>query len=242
MAITKDAFVASLPRASRRRGGGAALSPLVPCSAALPADLRSIRSWRCPSRPRSRRVSGKRELHNARAGISTLRTRQVSVCEGSARPSRKARDRQDRRHFGSKLGVTYLRVPSMGRTPTASGSSAHRPRRQMFTMLLYMSRDAQHRTLGHRHLRPGQKHVGSSPFAPNAAMVFVPSGTTTTASRPARSTACAKSVIINYVTNEWRAPSSWRFRTGRFEGVRPSRLPLHLSYVDARGLTPYRRV
>jgi hypothetical protein len=47
--------------------------------------------------------------------------------------------------------------------------------------------------------------VGRSPFQSNAAMVFVPSDITYHGFEPRTIEGVRKSVIINYVTNDWRA-------------------------------------
>ena len=81
-----------------------------------------------------------------------------------------------------------------------------------FTMLLYVSKDPQHRTLGTDIYDKDKKHVAASPFAPNAALVFVPSKITYHGFEPRQMEGVRKSLIINYVTNEWRArASSWPF-------------------------------
>jgi hypothetical protein len=43
-------------------------------------------------------------------------------------------------------------------------------------MLLYLSKDPNHRDLGTDIYDANKKRVGRSPFAPNAAMIFVPAG------------------------------------------------------------------
>jgi hypothetical protein len=81
----------------------------------------------------------------------------------------------------------------------------------MFTMLLYMSKNPQHRGLGTDIYDQDKKHVGASPFAPNAAMVFVPSNITFHGFEKRKIEGVRKSVIINYVTNEWRAREQLAF-------------------------------
>jgi len=78
-------------------------------------------------------------------------------------------------------------------------------------MLLYMSKDPQHRTLGTDIYNEDKTHLGSSPFAPNAAMVFVPSDSTYHGFEKRRIEGVRKSVIINYVTDEWRAREQLAF-------------------------------
>ncbi len=114
-------------------------------------------------------------------------------------------------HFGSKLAGTYLRV-EYGQDTDGFWLEPHTDLGvKMFTMLLYMSKDAQHRSLGTDIYDRDKKHVGSSPFAPNAAMVFVPSDITYHGFEARKIDGVRKSVIINYVTNEWRAREQLAF-------------------------------
>jgi len=76
---------------------------------------------------------------------------------------------------------------------------------KVFTMLLYLSKDPSHGNLGTDVYDAEKKHVGRSPFVPNAAMVFVPSTDTFHGFEPREIGGVRKSIIINYVTNDWRA-------------------------------------
>jgi hypothetical protein len=78
-------------------------------------------------------------------------------------------------------------------------------------MLLYMSKDERHRGLGTDIYDADKKHVGCSPFVPNTAMVFVPSNNTYHGFEPRKIEGVRKSVIINYVTNAWRAREQLAF-------------------------------
>jgi hypothetical protein len=114
-------------------------------------------------------------------------------------------------HFGAKLASTYLRVEAAQdkdgfwlEPHTDLGVKA-------FTMLLYVSKHPQHATLGTDIYDADKKHVGRSPFAPNAAMVFVPSDTTFHGIERRRIEGVRRSVIVNYVTAEWRAREQLAF-------------------------------
>ena len=50
-----------------------------------------------------------------------------------------------------------------------------------------------------------KRHVGRSEFAPNTAMVFVPSTDTYHGFEKRPISGVRKSIIINYVTSDWRA-------------------------------------
>jgi hypothetical protein len=68
-----------------------------------------------------------------------------------------------------------------------------------------VSPDPQHSVLGTDIYAADKTHVGRSPFQSNAAMVFVPSDITYHGFEPRTIEGVRKSVIINYVTNDWRA-------------------------------------
>jgi hypothetical protein len=158
-------------------------------------------------------VSGKRELHNNTRKYFDVENRgRFPVCEGFCQAF------QDKRvtskiadHFGAKLPGTYLRVESAQDTDGFWLEPHSDLGVKTFTMLLYMSKDPQHKALGTDIYDADKKHVGASPFASNAAMVFVPSTITFHGFEPRRIEGVRKSVIINYVTSEWRAREQLAF-------------------------------
>src|SRR5262249_3373041 len=125
-------------------------------------------------------VSGKRELHNAtRKYFDVENRKKYPVCESFCQAF------QDQRvtdkiasFFGARLPGTYLRVGA-AKDPSGFWLEPHSDLGvKPFTMLLYMSKDPRHGSLGTDIYDADKKHVGSSPFAANAAMVFVPSSIT----------------------------------------------------------------
>jgi hypothetical protein len=158
-------------------------------------------------------VSGKRELHNATRRYFDVENRaEHPVVESFAQAfqSRSVTDAIQRR-FGSKLAGSYLRLEYAQDT----GGFWLEPHTDLgvkvFTMLLYLSDDPAHRDLGTDIYDAEKRHVGRSPFAPNAAMVFVPSTDTFHGFEPRTITGIRKSIIINYVTDEWRAREQLSF-------------------------------
>ena len=115
------------------------------------------------------------------------------------------------RSTGAKLDGTYLRIEYA----VDQDGFWLEPHTDLgvktFTMLLYTSKDPSHGNLGTDIYDQSKKHVGRSPFAPNAAMVFVPSNITYHGFEPRRIEGVRKSVIINYVTTEWRAREQLAF-------------------------------
>lgn len=158
-------------------------------------------------------VSGKRELHNAtRKYFDAQNRNRFAVCDGLCQTF------QDKRvtdeisgHFGARLGGTYLRVELAQATDGFWLESHSDLGVKTFTMLLYLSKISQHVTLGTDIYDAGKQHVGRSPFASNAAMVFVPSTITYHGFEPRRIDGVRKSMIINYVTREWRAREQFAF-------------------------------
>src|SRR5215471_19000163 len=213
MAITKDAFVASLiesidsARRQERPYRHWFLKKCIPEDAVDP-----ILALPFPA-PDLGGVSGKREIHNATRKYFDVENRgKFTVCEAFCQAF------QDTRltdtvvaHFGAKLKGSYLRV-EYGQDTNGFWLEPHTDLGvKMFTMLLYMSKDPQHRTLGTDIYNEDKTHLSCSPFAPNAAMVFVPSNRTYHGFEKRRIEGVRKSVIINYVTNEWRAREQLAF-------------------------------
>lgn len=158
-------------------------------------------------------ISGKRELHNAtRRYFDADNIAEHPVCAAVADAF------QDERltarvadYFGTDLGGTYLRIEFAQDTDgfwlephTDLGVKA-------FTMLLYLSDDDSHRALGTDIYDADKQPIGRSPFTSNAAMVFIPSGITFHGFEKRPIEGVRKSVIINYVTDEWRAREQLAF-------------------------------
>jgi hypothetical protein len=213
MAIDKDAIVASLIESidtARREEQPYRHWFLRRCLPAEAVDQILALPFEAPALGG---LSGKRELHNAtRKYFDAANRAQFPVCESFCAAF------QDKRvtdliaqHFGSRLKGTYLRV-EFAQDIDGFWLEPHTDLGvKMFTMLLYMSKDAQHRTLGTDIYDGNKKHVGASPFAANAAMVFVPSDITYHGFEARRIEGVRKSVIINYVTSEWRAREQLAF-------------------------------
>jgi hypothetical protein len=76
---------------------------------------------------------------------------------------------------------------------------------KMFTMLIYMSDDPAHADLGTDIYADPETHAGRSPFEPNSAMIFIPSNNTWHGFEKRPIKGVRRSIILNYVTNDWRA-------------------------------------
>jgi hypothetical protein len=158
-------------------------------------------------------VSGKRELHNnTRKYFDVENREQFPVCEAVAQAFQ---DKRVTSHiekvFGTNLKGTYLRIEFAQdidgfwlEPHTDLGVKA-------FTLLLYLSTDPSHKDLGTDIYDADKKHLGRSAFAPNAAFVFVPGNSTYHGFEKRPIKGVRTSLIINYVTNEWRAREQLAF-------------------------------
>jgi hypothetical protein len=213
MAITADAIVTTLIDSfekAKRTDKPYAHWFLQNC---LPPDaLDAVLSLPFPA-PSLGGVSGKREVHNA--------TRKYFDAENRAKFPivRAVADAlQDERVtgavervFGTQLDGSYLRIEYAQDTDGFWLEPHTDLGVKLFTFLLYLSTDASHANLGTDIYDAEKRHVGRSPFACNAAMVFVPSGVTYHGFEPRKIKGVRKSVIINYVTNEWLAREQLAF-------------------------------
>jgi hypothetical protein len=213
MAITKEAFVAALLasiESSERSDKPYRHWSLRHC---LPADaVDQLLALPFPP-PDLGGQSGKREIHNATRKYFDVENRaRYAVCEGFCQAL------QDKRvtdkiagHFGSKLDGSHLRVEYAQDTDGFWLEPHTDLGVKTFTMLLYISKDAQHLGLGTDIYDQNKRHVGAPPFKANSAMVFVPSNITFHGFELRKIEAVRKSVIINYVTEEWRAREQLAF-------------------------------
>ena len=152
-------------------------------------------------------LSGKRELHNAtRVYFDVDNRAKYPVVEAvSAGFQSPELTKKIETFFGTSLKGSYLRIEYAQDT----GGFWLEPHTdlgvKLFTMLLYISKDEAHRDLGTDVYDMEKKHVARSPFAFNTAFIFIPGTDTYHGFEPRRIPGVRKSVIINYVTPEWRA-------------------------------------
>ncbi len=158
-------------------------------------------------------VSGKRELHNnTRKYFDADNQRRYPAVKAVAEglQDRRVCDRVAR-HFGTSLDGSYLRI-EYAQDIDGFWLEPHSDLGvKVFTLLLYLSPDASHKELGTDIYDSDKRHVARSPFASNSALVFVPSDITFHGFEQRPIQGVRKSVIINYVTNEWRAREQLAF-------------------------------
>lgn len=158
-------------------------------------------------------LSGKREVHNATRKYFDVENRAkfpavAAVSEAFQQPRVTAAIENI---FGTKLKGSYLRI-EYAQDIDGFWLEPHTDLGvKMFTLLLYLSEDPSHADLGTDVYDAEKRHVGRSPFKSNGAMVFVPSNITYHGFEARKITGVRKSVIVNYVTNEWRAREQLAF-------------------------------
>ena len=158
-------------------------------------------------------VSGTREVHNAdRVYFAGQNLQEFD----SARATAEAFQDADTvallsASFAAPLGDTYVRI-EYAQDADGFWLKPHTDIGvKMFTMLIYMSDDPCHADLGTDIYADQDTHVGRSPFVPNAAMIFVPSTNTWHGFERRPIHGVRRSIIVNYVTPEWRAREQLAF-------------------------------
>ena len=152
-------------------------------------------------------VSGKRELHNkTRTYFDAENMDRHPVCKAFNEAFQSEQlTKAIAKFFNTNIDGSYLRV-EYAQDIDGFWLEPHTDLGvKMFTMLLYVSDDPTHEDLGTDVYDAEKQHVGRSPFASNAAMVFIPSDITYHGFEPRKINGIRKSIIINYVTDEWRA-------------------------------------
>ncbi len=158
-------------------------------------------------------VSGKRELHNnTRKYFDAENRSQFSVCESVSQAFQAKQVTQlIETEFGAKLSGSYLRI-EFAQDVDSFWLEPHTDLGvKVFTMLLYLSKDPSHRDLGTDIYDMEKRQVRRSPFISNSAMVFIPSDKTFHGFEKRPIQGVRTSLIINYVTNEWRAREQLAF-------------------------------
>jgi hypothetical protein len=161
-------------------------------------------------------VSGTREVHNAdRVYFSGNHLEEFEACRAAAEAFQ---DDDTVRlfcdAFGSRLKDTYVRIEYAQDTDGFWLKPHTDIGVKMFTMLIYMSDDPRHADLGTDIYADENTPVGRSPFRPNSAMIFVPSDRSWHGFEKRPIEGVRRSLIVNYVTNEWRAREQLAFPQG----------------------------
>ena len=158
-------------------------------------------------------VSGTREAHNPDRVYFAGAKLESFECARAAAEAFQAQDivALFANEFGAPLANTFLRIEYAQdidgfwlKPHTDIGV-------KMFTMLIYMSDDPRHAGLGTDIYSDPETHVARSPFEPNSAMIFVPSNNTWHGFEKRPIHGVRRSIIVNYVSDAWRAREQLAF-------------------------------
>jgi hypothetical protein len=152
-------------------------------------------------------ISGKRELHNdqrsyfdAAAMTRFPVMRAVAEALQSRRITRLIHDT-----FGAPIDDTFLRL-EYAQDIDGFWLQPHTDLGvKKFTCLIYLSDGPGHEKLGTDIYSSPEQHFGTSPFKRGGAMIFVPGDDTWHGFEKRPIEGVRRSVILNYVTHEWRA-------------------------------------
>ena len=215
MPSSKDAIVDSLTKSFAAAKGATTPYPHWFVDNCLPADVvADVLALPFPA-PELGGVSGKREVHNAtRKYFDAENMQRYPVCNAvnAALQDKRTTDTIEKT-FRTKLAGTYLRV-EFAQDTNGFWLEPHTDLGvKSFTFLLYLSTNATHKDLGTDIYDAAKKHVGSSPFKSNGAMIFVPSNNTFHGFEPRPIHGVRKSLVINFVTNDWKAREQLAYPT-----------------------------
>ncbi len=157
--------------------------------------------------------SGKRDLHNATRNYFDRPNQDAHeiirlICE-AFQSSQTVRAIEQA--FQVDLAETYLRIEYAQDTDGFWLEPHSDLGVKRFTLLFYLSDDPRHLGLGTDIYDDRKAYLTRVPFIPNSAMIFVPSDITMHGFEPRPIAGVRKSLIINYVTQDWRAREQLAF-------------------------------
>jgi hypothetical protein len=158
-------------------------------------------------------VSGRREVHNATRTYfdqACQREHPLAAAVATAFQSADITNLIETR-FGASLSGTYLRA-EFAQDTNGFWLEPHSDLGvKKFTLLLYLSDDPRHSELGTDIYDEQKVHIGTSPFAQGTGMIFVPSNITIHGFERRPFAGVRQSLIVNYVSDEWRARDQLAF-------------------------------
>ena len=158
-------------------------------------------------------VSGKRELHNdTRSYFDTAAMARFPVMRTVAEALQSTQTcALIHKEFGAPIDDTFLRL-EYAQDVDGFWLEPHTDLGvKKFTCLIYLSDLPGHDKLGTDIYAAKDRHFGTSPFKRNSAMIFVPGENTWHGFEKRPIKGVRKSVILNYVTHDWRAREQLSF-------------------------------
>ena len=158
-------------------------------------------------------VSGRRELHNdSRSYFDAAAMARFPVMRAAAEALQSPRIvRLIAESFAAPIDDTFLRL-EYAQDVDGFWLEPHTDLGvKKFTCLIYISDGPGHDKLGTDIYASKERHHGVSPFKRGAAMVFVPGDNTWHGFEKRHIEGVRKSVILNYVTHDWRAREQLSF-------------------------------
>ena len=152
-------------------------------------------------------LSGKRELHNdQRSYFDAAGMGRFPVMRGVAEALQSQRiARLIYSAFGAPIDDTFLRL-EYAQDIDGFWLEPHTDLGvKKFTCLIYLSEGPGHEGLGTDIYWSRERHFGSTPFKRGSAMIFVPGDNTWHGFEKRPIDGVRRSVILNYVTHDWRA-------------------------------------
>lgn len=204
---TVDDVVASVRRSVAARRSDTVPYPHAFVDGFFPADVADALATLPFAAPSLDGVSGKRELHNdTRRYFDRETMARFPVMARVAQALQRADLVRDlAQAFGAPLEGTFLRL-EYAQDVDGFWLEPHTDLGvKRFTCLIYLSDGPGHDQLGTDIYWDKERHFGRSPFTRNAAMIFVPSSNTWHGFERRPIEGVRRSVILNYVTAEWRA-------------------------------------
>ena len=160
-------------------------------------------------------VSGKRELHNdTRRYFDADNNARFEEC-GAVADAFQSTQVVDaiERHTGADLRGTYVRL-EYAQDIDGFWLEPHTDLGvKKFTMLIYLGNGPDQDDLGTDIYKDHETWAKRPPFTPNTALIFVPGDNTWHGFEKREIKGVRKSVIMNYVTDEWRAREQLAYPT-----------------------------
>ncbi|WDI31751.1 hypothetical protein PUV54_00945 [Hyphococcus flavus] len=151
-------------------------------------------------------LSGKREFHNdTRHYIDKQNIANFDCTAALARAFHAPRMVQVMEgFFKTEIEGTFLRI-EYAQDTTGFWLEPHTDLGvKRLTMLIYLPNGADQDDLGTDIYNPDKTHAKRAPFTPNSAMAFVPGNNTYHGFEERKINGIRKSLILNYVTTDWR--------------------------------------